>query len=244
MGVFMRLIAFLMILPGMVWATPEAGIHVEDRLIGNNANSYFVERQISFYPPTYFAHIKDTEFLELSIWDGHVRDRCVMRRVTYLIDANTDERSTKYEAFPDCDPVRRLNAANAVPPVAATSYRAHPNLQIDGDSIVFAPAHGGPSKLVAAQDYIGSRAVALSQLSPIGFPEEMQWRGPGGIDLYAASGAAKDFDEACRVAPVAQRGEEDWRFVTVICVPDYADGFGVNFILPISAASWEKARNR
>lgn len=74
-------------------ATPSPGVVISDQIIGTTPASFFVIRTTTLHPPTYYQHHKRIEFVELSIKDGSILQKCALRETDYASDAGVDRET-------------------------------------------------------------------------------------------------------------------------------------------------------
>lgn len=96
------LLLAMLLLPLSSQATPDPGVHVYDRLIGVSDQVYIVRRQISLFPPTYYASGARTEFLALSVWDSRVISRCTALIYNSIDETTNGDFIAEHRTDPSC----------------------------------------------------------------------------------------------------------------------------------------------
>ncbi len=117
-------------------ATPSPAIVISDHIIGTTLTSFFVIRTTTLHPPTYYQHHKRIEFVELSIQDGSILQKCALRETEYLSDAGVDQETWKQTELqkPSCQVFDILSKRSAgyLTPRSTDTGKASFRLGADG----------------------------------------------------------------------------------------------------------------
>ena len=112
------IIAFQLILASALSAQagPNPAIVISDHIVGTTPGSFFVIRTTTFNGPTYYQYSKRIDFVELSIKDGSIMQRCMLRETEYASDAGVEQETwTQTEKpRPSCQVFEVLSKRSAV----------------------------------------------------------------------------------------------------------------------------------
>ncbi|MCC2110839.1 MAG: hypothetical protein KDJ16_02255 [Hyphomicrobiales bacterium] len=239
-------IVFFATLAGMVGvahATPGAAVIMEDRLLGADDRSFFVLRTTFLNPPTYYSATRQLEFLEISVWDGTIRSRCLLRRTQYDNDAaaNNDIWTRAEEAETGCDPFKILaerGAAYAEP--KAVEDGLNWKLVLRGSAVMVEPEAGGDRRPLLSDDYVEVRSRATTVIDTAAIPWPTGEESAFSIVESLAGGAP--LDDVCKVDPWPHElFESKWLFVGLTCWTGDGDLDGARFLVPLSEKTWRKA---
>lgn len=222
-------------------ATPSAGIVISDHIIGTTPASFFVIRTTTLHMPTYYQHQKRVEFVELSIKDGNILQKCALRETEYASDPDVGpEIWTQTEVQkPTCQVFELLSKRGAgyMTPRSTDTGKAAFRLSVSGlEARDDTSSDSGEWTNVMTTKLIKVRALKTTSIATSDIP----WQtGPDSSDTLSLVGTADDIQplhELCKLdpVPVTSRGH-DWMYLRLSCWPGDADADGANFYIALNS---------
>jgi hypothetical protein len=233
--------AFLATLPLPASASPGSAIILSDDLLGANERSFFVLRTTLLNPPTYYSRTVRHELVEISLWDGSIRSRCLLRQTTSTVDPNTGlpVPGMSEEASPACNPfvVLAEQAAVAVVPLSKEPP-AQPVKLAAGTVHINRNGDDNWARLLDAP-YVETRARALTRFDPASAPFDVGANDAETFNLYDPWGDQQPLSEACTLRPeVRTLTQAGWVFLHFLCWTGDGDVDGAGFYIPVSAKTF------
>lgn len=222
-------------------ATPSPGIVISDHIIGTTPTSFFVIRTTTLHAPTYYQHYKRFDFVELSIQDGSIVQKCALRETEYASDAGVDRETwTQTEKrMPSCQVFEVLskNSAGYMTPRGTDTGNAAFRLSAGGlearrdtsdDSVEWTNIM--PARLVKA------RALKTTSIAASDIPWQTGLDSSEALSLVGTADDIQPLHEMCELdpVPVTSRGH-DWMFLRLSCWPGDTDSDGANFYIALTS---------
>lgn len=230
-------------------ATPGSGIVMSDEIIGTTPTSYFVIRTIRLRPPTYYRFHERIEFVELSIPDGNVRQRCKLRETDNQSDAGAEKETWKRTEVgtSTCRPFDILSRRKARYVEPRSRDGAYYSFRFAEDGVAVKDTLSGDSAKwvgVLSMKEVKRRAATVATISTSTIPWNTYRGSDANYDLLWLETDEQPFHEACALDPVAATSRDThWVFLRFRCWSGDDDADGANFYLPIDSRVWLKDAN-
>lgn len=232
-----------------VQATPGSGIVMSDEIIGTTSTSYFVIRTTRLRPPTYYQFRERIEFVELSIPDGNVRQRCKLRETDNQSDAGAEKETWQRTELgaSACRPFDILSRRKAhyVEPRSRDGAYYSFRLSADGVAVKNTVSEDGAKWIgVLPVKEVKRRAAAVATISTSTIPWDTHSGSDANYNLLWLETDDQPLHEACVLDPVAttSRGTH-WVFLRFSCWSGDDDADGANFYIPVDSRAWLKDGN-
>ena len=216
-------------------ATPSAALVSSDQLLGANERSFFVLRTTTIWPGSHYQVIRRLEFLEVSAWDGTLRDGCTLRETTSDQDAASDNGvwTHRDSTLAPCDPAARLRAASADYPAPRHGLAPAWPVTFSGDDITISRGDGAAPARLLDWAYVVSRAGAMTTgtgpEAPCPFCEATEGLAPA---------------EACTLDPAATEFPfAPWVFLRLVCWDGSSDLSGAVVHIPVSRKTYTEGHS-
>ncbi len=230
-------------------ATPGPGIVMSDEIIGATAKSYFVIRTTRLRPPTYYQFLERIEFVELSIPDGKVRKRCLLRETDNQSDVGADKETWKRteRKASSCRPFDVLSHRNAryIEPQSRDGSAYSFRLGTDGLAVKSISSEATINWTgVASLKETKQRTVTVATIPTAMIPWQTHSSPNTDYDLLWLETGDQPLHEACKIDPVAMTAIDiHWVFLRFFCWSGDDDADGANFFIPVDSRLWLKSEN-
>ena len=236
------IVAFQLILASALTAQagPNPAIVISDHIIGTTPGSFFVIRTTTFNGPTYYQYSKRIDFVELSILDGSIVQKCALRETEYASDAGVEQ-----ENWAQTEKPRPSCQAFDVPSKRRADYLA-PRSKDTGKAAFRLTANGLEARDDTSDDnakwtnmmpakLIKMRAAKTTSITA----SEVPWQtSPDPSEVFSLAGAANDtqpLHELCKLDPVALTSRSHHgMFLHLSCWPGDTDADGANFYIALN----------
>lgn len=230
-------------------ATPNSSIVVSDEIIGTVPDGFFVIRTTTLRPANYFQFRERIEFVELSIPDGSVRQRCTLRETVNQSDADAEKPTWQRTELktPRCEVFETLSRrdVNYIEPRSMGPGTFSFHLGADGVTVKDVWSRGTPTTvgLLSVED-IKRQIATIATIPTAVIPWPEQATSGDLYNLIEAAEAAPPLHEACELDPVATTARgTSWLFLRFRCWSGDADIDGANVFIPANSAVWDKSEN-
>ncbi|MEO9875615.1 MAG: hypothetical protein ABJM26_17705 [Anderseniella sp.] len=233
------IIAFQLILASALSAQagPSPAIVISDFIIGTTPTSFFVIRTTTFNGPTYYQYSKRIDFVELSIRDGSIVQKCAQRETEYASDAAVDRETwtPTEKRKPSCQVFDLLSKRSAgyITPRSTDTGKAAFRLTANGlEARADTSDDNARWTNVMPTKLIKVRAAKTTSV----MASEIPWQtSPDPFEVFSLAGAANDtqpLHELCKLDPVAltSRGHHAI-FLHLSCWSGDTDADGANFYI-------------
>lgn len=222
-------------------ATPSPAIVISDQIIGTTPGSFFVIRTTTFNGPTYYQYSKRIDFVELSVKDGSIVQKCPLRETEYASDAGIEQETwTQTEKpKPSCQVFEVLSKRSAgyMRPRSTDTGEAAFRLTADGLEAREDTADDNDRWTnIMSTKLIKARAAKTASI----MASEIPWQtSPDPSEVFSLAGAAsatQPLHELCKLDPVAltSRGHHGV-FLHLSCWPGDTDADGANFYIALNS---------
>lgn len=235
-GIF---IAFQFVLASTLTAQagPNPAIVISDHIIGTTPGSFFVIRTTTFNGPTYYQYSKRVDFVELSIRDGSIVQKCALRETDYASDAAVEQENwTQTEKRkPSCQAFDLLSKRNAgyMTPRSTDTGKAAFRLTANGlEAREHTSADNATWTNIMPAKLIKARAARTTSITA----SEIPWQtSPDPSEVFSLTGTVNNIEplhELCKIDPVrvTSRGHQSM-FLRLLCWSGDVDIDGANFYI-------------
>lgn len=232
-----------------IQATPGSGIVMSDEIIGTTPTSYFVIRTTRLRPPTYYRFRERMEFVELSIPDGNVQQRCTLRETDNQSDAGAEKETWQRTELgaSACRPFDILSRRKARYVEPRSRDGAYVSFRFVADGVAVKNILSGDSAKwvgVLSVKEVKRRAATVATISTSTIPWDTHSGSNANYDLLWLETDDQPLHAACALDPVAttSRGTH-WVFLRFRCWSGDDDADGANFYIPVNSKAWLKDAN-
>lgn len=232
-----------------VHATPGSGIVISDEIIGTTQKSFFVIRTTILRPPTYYQFRERIEFVELSIPEGNVQQRCTMRETDNQSDPSAEKEAWRRTEMKTANcrafDILSRRKANYIEPrrLEASVY----SFRLGADGIaVKATASDESTKWIGvlSAKETKRRAAAVAVISTSVVPWNTHQPSQTMLSLLGLERDDQPLHEACELESAAATSRNtSWAFLRFLCWSGDDDVDGANFYIPIDSRAWLKDTN-
>lgn len=222
---------------------------MSDEIIGTTPTSYFVIRTTRLRPPTYYRFRERIEFVELSVPDGNVQQRCKLRETDNQSDVGADEETWKRTELKvaACRPFDILSRRKAryVEPRSREGAPYSFRLAVDGVSVKEVMSENSTEWIgVLSIQTLKRRAANVARTATATIPWNTHSGSDAHYDLLWLETDDQPLHEACTLEPMAttSRGTP-WVFLRFLCWSGNDDADGANFFIPVDSRAWLKDEN-
>lgn len=227
-------------------ATPDPGIIVSDHIIGTTPASFFVLRTTTLHPPNHYQYHKRIEFVEMSVPDGNILQKCLLRGTEYSSDANVENETWKQSEMKrsPCKPFDILSKRNA-------SYMDPRGVGLGAYSFQLG-SHGVDVRQNSTEETavrinvlrtkdLKARAARMTSIVVSSVPWKVYGSPNSEFSLVGVNDDPEFPHKTCELAPSAATARNTtWIFLHFLCWSGDGDVNGANFYMPVNKNSWIK----
>jgi hypothetical protein len=225
----------LILVAGGARATPYAAVQSEDRLLGANDETFFVLRHIHIQPGSYYLRTERWEFIAISLEDGRIQDRCLLRETDFeehLVDDKSKWQSTE-RSGPECDVFSKLAQAKAhYPELIGLNPPLQP-VHLEGRVILITRSDSEPPAPLMNWSDIDGFARNMTLIEGV----TLNWLPEGEpFCAYCEAMPAEDGAPECSLSPAVQHVVPNGPvFLNLNCLTGDFESSGARFFIPVSS---------